>query len=181
MFSYSFWADEAWISSIALQLMIGKLPFFTALSALDYQKLHVLTVSLFFKIFGVSEFVARLPSLIGYLIGIIVIFFLAKRLSNLYGGILVSFIYAFSHLNLAYATQAKPYITIEAIILLVIYLLSDKKKINHFLIIILCSVTTLLHSIGVFIWILYFIYVILMICHAEKIIYVYFASIKCDL
>ena len=160
MFNYSFWADEAGISSIALQLMTGKLPFFAALNALHYQKLHVLIVSLFLKIFGVSEFVARLPSLIGYLIGIIVIFFLAKRLSNLFGGILTAFVYAFSHLNLAYATQAKPYITIEAIILLVIYLLSDKKKVNHLLVIILCSVATLLHSIGVLIWGVYFAYLV---------------------
>lgn len=159
--NYSFWADEAYVSGIAEQLATGKFNMLQAFNGISYQKLYVLVLASFFKIFGVSEFTARLPSMLAYVAGVFIIFFLARRLSNKFGGFLASFLYAFSHLNLAYATQAKPYIIIEAIVLLVIYLLTDKKKISHVLIIILCSIATLLHSIGVLIWVIYFVYNVL--------------------
>jgi len=159
--NYSFWSDEAYISSIAMQWVTGKISLFSALNSpgIVYQKLQMLMVALFFKLFGISEMTARLPSMIAFFIGIIVIFFLAKKLSNIYGGILSAFLYAFSHLNLAYATQAKPYAAIETILLIILYLLTNK-KINHLLIIFLCSIAALLHSIGVFLWILYGIYLL---------------------
>lgn len=162
MFNYSFWADEAYISGIAAQLVLGKLSFLQAITipGIEYQRLHMLIITFFFRLFGISEFTARLPSVLGYLLGIIVIFYLTKRLSNIYGGIMSAFLYGFSHLHLSYATQAKPYITIEAILLSIVYLLSEKKKVNHLLIIILCSVATLLHSIGVFLWIVYFVSIV---------------------
>jgi len=164
MFSYSFWADEAYISSIAMQLLTGRISLSSALNSpgIVYQKLQMLTVALSFKLFGISEMTARLPSLIAFFIGIIVIFFLTKKLSNIYGGILSAFLYAFSHLNLAYATQAKPYAAIGTILLIILYLLTNKKT-NHLLIIFLCIIATLLHSIGIFLWILYGIYLLLKI------------------
>ena len=162
--NYSFWADEAYISSIAMQLLTGRISLSSALNSpgIVYQKLQMLTVALFFRLFGISEMTARLPSLIAFFIGIIVIFFLAKKLSNIYGGLLSAFLYAFSHLNLAYATQAKPYAAIETILLIILYLLTNKKT-NHLLIIFLCIIATLLHSIGIFLWILYGIYLLLKI------------------
>lgn len=157
--NYSFWADEAYIAGIASQLAAGKYSLSQVFNALSYQKLHILVITAFFKLFGVSEMTARLPSMVAFFIGIIVIFFLAKKLSNIYGGLLSAFLYVFSHLNLAYATQAKPYAAIETILLIILYLLTNK-KINHLLIIFLLIVAALLHSIGVFLWIIYFIYII---------------------
>lgn len=160
MFNYSFWADEAYISGIASQLVTGKYSLSQAFDALSYQKLYILVIAFFFKLFGVSEMTARLPSLIAFFIGTIVIFFLAKKLSNVYGALLSAFLYAFSHLNLAYATQAKPYAAIETILLIILYLLTSK-KINHLLIIFLCIIATFFHSIGIFLWILYGTYLFL--------------------
>lgn len=157
--NYSFWADEAGISSIAMQLVTDKISLFAAFNALSYQKLHVLIVTIFFKLFGVSEFSARLPSMIAFVIGIVIIFLLAKKLSNVYGGLISAFLYAFSHLNLAYATQAKPYSALETILLIVLYLLIQK-KVNYLLIIFFCLIATLLHSIGVLIWVIYFVYLV---------------------
>lgn len=157
--NYSFWADESYISGIAAQWVLGKISFLQAINApgITYQRLHMMIVSLFFKVFGVSEFVARIPSILGYLLGIAAIYLLAKRLSNKWGGVLSAFLYAFSHLNLAYATQAKPYITIEALLLVLLYILTDKKRVQHVMAIILCVIATLLHSIGVFLWVVYFV------------------------
>jgi hypothetical protein len=165
MLNYSFWADEAYIAGIALQWVTGKLSLLAALNApgITYQRIQMLTVGIFFKLFGISEFSARLPSLIAFVIGVGVIFLLAKKLSNIYGGILSAFLYGFSHLNLAYAFQAKPYAAIETITLSVLLLLSnighEKKKdriiLNHAGILILLCIATLLHVIGFLLWILY--------------------------
>lgn len=169
--NYSFWADEAFISSIARQWITDRISIFTALniSGITYQKLQVLAIGIFFKFFGISEFIARLPSIIVFFIGIIIIFLLVKKLSNIYGGLVSAFLYAFSHLNLAYATQAKPYSALETItiivILLLVYLEKEKRKLYiflyNFLIIFLLTIATLLHSIGVLIWVLYFVYNVL--------------------
>lgn len=157
--NHSFWADEAYVSGIAKKLATGEFDIWQAFHGISYQKLYVLVLTVFFKIFGVSEFAARLPSLIAFLIGIIIMFFLARRLSNFYGGILASFLYAFSHLTLSYATQAKPYIILETITLAIIYGITSK-KINHLLIIALLCIATLLHSIGVLIWGVYLVYLV---------------------
>jgi len=160
MFNYSFWADEAYISGIASQLVTGKYSLFQAFNALSYQKLYILIIAFFFKLFGISELVARIPSMIAFVIGIGIIFLLANKMSNAYGGLISAFLFAFSHLNLAYATMAKPYSILEMITLLILYLLTEKKT-NHLLIILLCAIATLLHSIGVLIWGIYFAYIVL--------------------
>ena len=169
MLNYSFWADEAYVSGIASGLISGKLSILQAFNALSYQKLHILMISLFFRFFGVNEFTARLPSLIFFGIGIVVIFLLARKLSNIYGGILSAFLYTFSHLNLSYATQAKPYSALETITLFVILLImnleSEKNKrriyFYHAGILSLLCIATLFHSIGVLLWVLYFVYFVL--------------------
>ncbi|MCX6732933.1 MAG: glycosyltransferase family 39 protein [Candidatus Roizmanbacteria bacterium] len=169
MFNYSFWADEAFISGLAVQLMKGQLSFSQVFTIMPYQKLNILFTMFFFNLFGISEFTARLPSLLFFIIGISVMFFLAKKLSNVYGGVLSAFLYAFSHLNLAYATQAKPYSALEAITLLIVLLLvnvkNEKKTLHvifyHITLVCLLGIATLLHSIGVFLWIVYFVSIIL--------------------
>lgn len=171
MFNYSFWADESGISSIAMQWITGKISLFSALNSpgITYQKLQMFTIALFFKLFGISEMTARLPSIIAFSIGVVVIFILAKKLSNIYGGFVSAFLYAFSHLNLAYATQAKPYSTIQTIILLVLLLIvyaeKEKRKshifLHNLLIIIFLTVATLMHNIGVLLWVLYGMYIFL--------------------
>lgn len=171
MFSYSFWADEGYISGVAALLVRGQATFLQTISmpGVTYQKLNMLVIALFFKLFGTNEFVARLPSLLIFFAGVFVIFFLVKRLSNVYGGAIAAFIYCFSHLNLAYATQAKPYIAIEVITLTVIYVLlsiSQQKNIfriilQHFAVITLLIGAFFLHYIGVFLLVLYLVHTLL--------------------
>jgi len=170
MFNYSFWADEAYIAGIALQLITGKISFQAALdtSGVFYQKIYMLMLALSLKIFGFSEFAARVPSIFFYAIGIAVIFLLVKKIANVYAAILSTFFYAFSHLNLAYATQAKPYIIIELLTLLVLFLIvyaSQKPKkmsllLSHAIIIFLTSSALLVHNIGIFLWVLYGAYLV---------------------
>ncbi len=170
MFNYSFWADEAFISSAAQQLVKGQISFFEAiqLTGITYQKLGMLTTAASFKLFGISELTARIPSMFMFAIGIVIIFFLAKKISNIYGSVIASFIYGLSQLNLAYATQAKPYAAIEtitlSIILLFLALNKEKKKkrviLYNVLIIMLSAIATFLHIIALLLWIFYFLYVL---------------------
>ena len=170
MFNYSFWADEAGIATVAKQWVTEKISLVSAFnsSGITYQKLQIIIEGVFFKLFGISEFSARLPSLLSYFIGLIIIFLLAKRLSNIYAGIISAFLYGFSHLNLAYATQAKPYMMVQAIALTGIFFIvktkNEKSLSNliyyHTVVIILFSFATFIHQIGVFLWALYFSFVI---------------------
>jgi hypothetical protein len=170
MFNYSFWADEAYVSGVAAQLILGKISLVQAFIAMPYQRLYVLFLGMFFKLFGISEFTARLPSLLFFLIGVIAIFLTAKKLSNIYGGLVSSFLYIFSYLNLSYATQAKPYGMLESIALLVILLLihidtcvtsKAANALRYVSIFILLCIATFLHTIGVLLWAIYIVYIVI--------------------
>lgn len=168
MFSYSFWADEAYISGIAAQLVRGAISLHDALGSggVAYQRLYMLIVALSFKALGVSEFAARVPSIIFYFVGACIIFFLVKKLSTLYGGVLSCFLYLFSHLNLAYATQAKPYIMLEAIFLAVILILVHLEKkarhvfLLHGVLILLLVLAYFIQKISLFMGVAYGVYLL---------------------
>lgn len=169
MFNYSFWADEAYISGVALRWLTGKSSFIQTLNtfAIPYQRLYLLIISISLKIFGISEFSARLPSMIAFIFGIIFIFLLVNKLSNIYGAISSAVLYAFSNLNLAYATQAKPYAILETILLIILYLLVSKRT-HHLMVIFLCIVAILVHSIGIFFCILFLVYLLPMFSQFDK-------------
>lgn len=169
MLNYSFWADEAFISAVAARLIRDQISFFDAIQipGVSYQKFHMLSVALSFKLFGISELAGRLPSILAFVIGAVLIFLLARKLSNIYGALISAYLCIFSHLNLAYATQAKPYAAIETltlgVMLLILYLEKEKKR-NRIIafnlgIIFLCTVATFFHFIGFLLWIFYFAYI----------------------
>jgi hypothetical protein len=116
-------------------------------------------------LFGISEWAARIPVVFFGALGIIFAYLVTKKLSDENGGLLAAFLYAFSQLNLANSTQAKPYAILESLSLLPIYLLillSEKKKKSlgfQVTIIIVLSFATLTHLIGVFFWIPYCVYI----------------------
>lgn len=172
----SFWADEAYISSIALQFNLKGVSLTEMMQGSVYQKLHILIVSFFFNIFGPSDYVARLPSLIFFILGGTAIFLLAKKLSSIYGAVLSTFLYFLSHVNLAYATQAKQAIHLEALLLIELLLITNlmqSKKIFwnigiHVAIILVSFASTFLHYLGVLLWIPYFIYSIFSFFQAKN-------------
>jgi len=170
MFLFSFWADEAFVSGIASQLILGKLNLLQALNipGISYQRLYLIVVAMFLKIFGMSEFSVRLFSIIFFVLGILLIFVLAKKFVNIYGAVLASFLFMCSHLNLSYATQAKPYMAIEVIILILVVLImklsnnKDSQKIFiHLTIVVLLVVSYLLQKIGVFFCVVYASYLLI--------------------
>ncbi len=165
--NHSFWSDEAFVSSFGRDIVLGEKNIFDGLNAVWYQPFQILTTAIFFKLFGISEFSARLPSVLFSTVGIIFAFLTTKRLSNWSGGLLASFLISFSQLNLANSTQAKPYMAIQTFTLIIIYLLlivsEDKnfKKIKYHISIVICiALATLYHIIGLLLLIPYFIFFI---------------------
>jgi 4-amino-4-deoxy-L-arabinose transferase-like glycosyltransferase len=117
----SFWSDEAFPSSIARDILLGKISFTDGINVLGYQRLQVVTNLITFKIFGLSEWSARIPSVLWGSLGIIFAYLLAKKHSNKSGGFLAAFFFTFLQLNLDHSTQAKPYAAIETLLIAVIY------------------------------------------------------------
>lgn len=169
--NHSFWADEAYISSVSRDLVTGKISILKAIKmpGVSYQPFNMLLTAISFQLFGISEWSARLPIVIFGTLGIVFAYLVAKKLSDESGGLLAAFLYAFSQLNIANAIQAKPYAVLETLFLLAVYLLlllSENKKKNlclHILIIFILSIATLIHLIGIFFWIPYLIFIVIKI------------------
>lgn len=122
---HSFWADESYIASLSRDLVLGKFALTELYSYAggSYQPLQVIVMTLSFLLFEISEWSARIPSVIFGTIGILFAYLVASKFSNKAGGLLAAFLYAFAELNLAYATQARPYAALTTIILALIYFL----------------------------------------------------------
>ena len=159
--NHSFWSDEAFVASLSRDILTNKKSLGETLKLYDYQRLHLLTTTVSMMLFGTTEFGARLPSVIFGTISIGVISLLTSSLSNAKGGLLACFLMAFSQLQLANDTQAKVYSALTLLFLSVLYLLVllEKKGKNlikvHVLIVLLSSLVTLFHYLGILIWIPY--------------------------
>lgn len=157
--NHSFWSDEAFVSGLARDFLIGKRNVFESILVINHQTLHFLTTLGSFALIGVSEFSARLPSVIFGTIGILAAFLLALNLSNIYGGILAAFVFAFAQINLANSTQAKPYSALQTLFLMELYLVSlaEKSKKTPFrtllLLFVIAALSSLFHPIGLLSWI----------------------------
>ncbi len=169
--NHSFWSDEAYIASMAQSITTQEKGFLNAVQVQDYQPLQLLVLTTGMAIFGISEWSARIFSVVVGTIGILFAYLLAARISSKEGGLLAAFLYAFSQLNLSNATQAKQYATLQTIHLAIFYLFhvlvtmknKNTKKffVIHAIIIGLCTISTLLHFIGIVSWISYLVFILM--------------------
>jgi len=143
--NHSFWADEALVSSFARDIVQGEIKLWDGVNLQHYQRFQIFTTTVFFGLFGISEWSARLPSVLWGSLGIIFAYLLARKYSNKWGGLLAGFLYTFLQLNLAHATQAKPYVAIETLFLMAVYF-SEKHILAAFSIAVL---STLYNYIGI--------------------------------
>lgn len=169
--NHSFWADEAYISSLARDINQEQ-NLFDVLntSGAKYQPLYVVLIAVSFNLLGENEFAARLPTVLIGSLGIILTFKITSKLSGQSAAIIATLMYTFSQLLLAHATQAKPYSIIAVCTLAIVYLLislSDNehwpiRKIlfAHFTIISLILIATLLQISAVILIVLYCSYIL---------------------
>lgn len=166
--NHSFWADEAYVASIAKKMFLNQLDIFSGMSLVAYQRLSLITMYTSFKFFGASEWAARIPFVILSSLGIISAYLLAKKLSNKWGGLMAAIMIGFSQVSLAQSTQSKPYATILSFILLSQYLtlmLFDTKSNRkgvwlNILTILINIITTLFNYIGIIVWIPYIVFIV---------------------
>ncbi len=167
--NHSFWTDEAEMAAIARDVVQGHLSLVKGLSTAGafYQPLQLILGVISFKLFGFTEWAARIPIVLLGTLGIWFAYLLTAKLSTKAGGLLAAFLYAFFQMNLAISTQYKPYAVIETCFLAILYvllLLDQSRKENIFLhiaAIITASISTLMHPLGTIVWLPYGIYLAL--------------------
>ncbi len=164
--NHSFWADEAEIAATSRDLIQGKVSLFTALQTpgVLYQPLHMILGAVSFLFFGSTEWAARLISALFGTLGVVAAYLLAEKLSTKSGGLLAAFLFAFSQINLTNSTQFKPYTALEALFIFDLYLLSKLNKKTptvsiHIGILLTSIASSLLHPIGMLIWLPYMVYI----------------------
>lgn len=164
--NHSFWQDEAFAAVLSRDVITNSKTIVQALQSLSYQPFHVLTVTIFMKIFGISEFAARLPSVIYGTLGILAIYLLVGELADRRAGLFGAFFYTFFQMNLANSIQAKPYAAIETLFLFAFYILVrlDRHKKNfrpHIAFIFIALLSSGYHYLGALVWIPYLYFLVI--------------------
>jgi len=139
MYEASYWNDESHTALFSLGIFENGIPSSPiGVSMGIYQSALFYITALSFKIFGITEFAGRLPSVIVGTALIGVIFIVAKRLIGERGALIATFLMAFSQMQLAWSTQLRPYIWMELFTLLVVYwmyeYLQKKEMLNKLLV-----------------------------------------------
>ena len=128
--NHPFWVDEFSTASQAnLYIKYGINVLFNPDINFEYNNytFHLLTAA-FFQLFGQTEFVARLPSIIiGSTIPIIV-YLLGKLVFNKTTAVSAALLATFSYFEIVWSRQARGYVLLQALILLALYLYLDINK-----------------------------------------------------
>lgn len=157
LFQASYWNDESHTALFSRSIMTGGFP--TSPIGVDmgiYQIALYYITALSFKLFGITEFAGRLPSVLVGTVLIGVIFFVTRRMIGERAAVLAAFLMAFSQMQLAWSTQLRPYIWMELFTILVIYwsyeYLKSKKIITKALIYagIVSVISLLFHGTGIY-------------------------------
>lgn len=175
--NHSFWTDESNVALYSRQILEtgrANLPV-TGYSTGWYQVGYQYSLALLFSIFGISEFAARLLSLIAGSGVLVISYLLVKRVTgSVLWGIISIIGQGWWAINLAYSTQTRPYMILQlcvlSLCLLSLKFVKDKNWIFSLYILLLVFIATLFHSTGLFLSILYLIYVVEFLSHKIKFI-----------
>lgn len=129
--NHSFWNDESHVALMARYIFERGTPVTdTGANGGLYQLALYYTTSLSFRIFGVSEWAGRLPSVLCWIALIVSGIYITKNVFKNKSWIIVGLLLSFSQIQLAWATQLRPYIWLELFTLWAVYLsyLSLKSK-----------------------------------------------------
>jgi len=120
--STSFWNDENHSALMARGILqYGKPVTEIGKSNGFYQLGFYYLTAASFKLFGINEFAGRLPSMIAGLLLIISAYAIVKRVFSQREALLAAFLVSFSQIQLAWATQLRPYIWLELFTLWAVY------------------------------------------------------------
>lgn len=156
----SFWMDEAISSNVAAALVKQGTPSFP--SGIIYMRsiLNTFFISLSFRIFEISEFSARLPSVIFGTLTIPLVYMIGEKLWNRKLALIAAFFITFSVIEITWSRQARMYQQLQFFYLASIYLFyefnrnyqerKNKNKINLYLVLTILSFSAaiLSHEFG---------------------------------
>ena len=148
----SIWFDEA------LSIKQARLPFIDMIEATSYfpyPPLHNIFLFFSFRLFGITEFAARLPSVLFDLGTVGLVFQLGRRLFGTHVGLIASLFIAFSSFHISYAQEARMYAAYAFFATLSIYMfISYLDKDTHYTRLVYIGSTALLlytHFYAVFV------------------------------
>jgi 4-amino-4-deoxy-L-arabinose transferase-like glycosyltransferase len=117
----SFWVDELNHVFAGKSIMSGETPRFPSGVPNVRAWIYSTFVAGSFKIFGVNEFAARVPSAVFGVLGVLVIFFAARGLFNNRVGLLAAFLLTFSHIAIGWSRTCRMYTLFQFLYLLAAY------------------------------------------------------------
>lgn len=117
----SFWMDEGYSVLAAMQTLVHGYPLLDSGFVYSRSIIHNYIMAGSIWLFGLSEFSARLPSVIAGTAFIPVIYFIVKKMFNLRAGLLTAAFVAFSSYEIAWSRQARMYIFLQLFFFLSIY------------------------------------------------------------
>jgi len=118
----SFWIDEAITSYAAMGLMNHGEPILPSGVIYNRALLNTYLIALSFKIFGTSEFSARIVSVIFGTLTIPLVYLLAEELENKRVGIIAALLITFSSFQILWSREARMYAQFQFFYLLTAYL-----------------------------------------------------------
>jgi len=151
----SFWNDEIFTALMSRGILEYAKPVTAAGTGTGlYQIALYYLTALFFKIFGVNEIAGRMPSVIGGIALIVLMYWIISKVSNKKTALLGALIVGTAQMQLAWSTQLRPYIWLELFTLLNCFFLYkfvlSKKFLdkNLFVAIVFSIISSLFHGTG---------------------------------
>lgn len=118
----SFWIDESITVFAAKGLMENGVPVFPSGAIYQRSFVHVWMLAQTFKMLGVSEFSARLPSVLFGTLSVALLYYFAKSLGFKQAGLMAAIMIAFSPWAIWFSREARMYALFQFIYLASIYL-----------------------------------------------------------
>jgi len=118
----SYWNDESHVALLSRGLLEYGVPqTANGYSTGPYQILQYVVTAFSMSIFGITEWTARLPSVVASTALVIFGVLLSKKMIGEKVSFVVLILLAFSQIQLAWGTQLRPYVWLELFTLLVVY------------------------------------------------------------
>ncbi|MCK5630477.1 MAG: glycosyltransferase family 39 protein [Nanoarchaeota archaeon] len=117
----SFWMDEGYSVLAAMQTLVHGYPLLDSGFVYSRGIIHNYVMAGSIWLFGLSEFSARLPSVIAGTAFIPVIYFIVKKMFSYRAGLLTAAFVAFSSYEIAWSRQARMYIFLQLFFFLSVY------------------------------------------------------------
>jgi len=118
----SYWNDENNVTIYARALIDhGKPLTASGYSTGLYQSAMYFVTALSFKLFGVTEFAGRLPSILVGTFLTIAVYFVTKKLFENNAALIAAFLTTFLQIQLAWSTQLRPYIWLQLFTVVIVY------------------------------------------------------------